>query len=47
VDTELELPEGRQEISRMKKSNPSNKPPLFRILGELTNNPNGGADGNE
>jgi serine/threonine protein phosphatase PrpC len=38
VDTELEKEYAIDEITAFKKQNPSNKPPLFKVLGEVLGN---------
>ena len=33
VDVHIELPDGKEELTKMKKSAPPNKSPIFKILG--------------
>lgn len=47
MDKELEKDYARDEIIQMKKSNPPNKPPLFKILGEAIGGSNANGEGNE
>lgn len=41
MDKELEKDYAREEITQIKKSNPPNKAPLFKILGEAIGGSNG------
>lgn len=38
VDDELEKQDGQEELAVMKKKNPPNKAPLFKLLGEVNGN---------
>jgi hypothetical protein len=44
VDEELETEKGRDEVIAMKKKNPPNKSPLFKILGDSLTGGESGAD---
>ena len=37
IDTTLEQEPGREEIAIMKRANPPNKAPLFKLLGDISN----------
>ena len=39
IDRQLEKEDGREELAKMKRSNPPNKAPLFKLLGDITSNP--------
>jgi hypothetical protein len=41
VDEELEKETGKEELAAMKRKNPPNKAPLFKLLGDI----NGGGAG--
>jgi len=44
----LESKDGKESLAKMKRSNPPNKAPLFKLLGEITNSNNGnGEDASE
>jgi hypothetical protein len=36
IDRQLEGKEGKEALAKMKRSNPPNKAPLFKLLGEIT-----------
>jgi hypothetical protein len=38
VDEELEKEAGKEELASMKRKNPPNKAPLFKLLGEVNAN---------
>lgn len=44
MDVSLEQEEGKEELTKMKRQNPPNKSPLFRILGDISGQ-TGAADG--
>ena len=46
VDEELEKDTGKEELAQMKRKNPPNKSPLFKILGETLGNGNNNNNGN-
>ena len=45
IDRTLEKEAGREEIAVMKRANPPNKAPLFKLLGDISNK--GGDDGGD
>jgi serine/threonine protein phosphatase PrpC len=45
VDVSLEEEKGREELAKMKRQNPPNKSPLFRILGDISSQNNGASEG--
>ena len=45
VDEELEKDKGKEELATMKRANPPNKAPLFKLLGEI--NSGAGANGEQ
>ena len=48
IDRQLEGKEGREALAKMKRSNPPNKAPLFKLLGEITSGNNGtGEEGDD
>jgi len=44
VDVGLEKEEGKEELAKIKKESPPNKSPLFKILGDIGNNGEGGEE---
>jgi serine/threonine protein phosphatase PrpC len=46
VDQELEKEDGREELAAMKRKNPPNKAPLFKLLGDI-NGSGAGANGEQ
>lgn len=41
VDEELEKETGKEELASMKRKNPPNKAPLFKLLGDINGNGSG------
>jgi hypothetical protein len=46
VDEELEKEAGKEELAAMKRKNPPNKAPLFKLLGDI-NGTGGGPNGEQ
>ena len=46
IDEELNKDWGREEIQNLKKKNPPNKSPLFKMLGDVSNNHENNSEGN-
>jgi hypothetical protein len=46
VDEELEKEGGKEELAAMKRKNPPNKAPLFKLLGDI-NGTGGGPNGEQ
>ena len=47
IDRQLEGKEGREVLAKMKRSNPPNKAPLFKLLGEITTGNTGTGEEND
>ena len=47
VDEELEKETGKNELAVMKRKNPPNKAPLFKLLGDINGTGAGGAGGDQ
>lgn len=43
MDEELEKDTGKEYLTELKKKQPPNKSPLFKLLGEMTNSNAGGS----
>lgn len=47
VDVKISSEDGKKELAEIKKKNPPNKSPLFKILGEAIGNQNSATDGED